>query len=173
MSSSFTLGIASGISAVGTAVPTNAANGTQLEDLALDSQAQLTNGSTSKLNDFHEHLVPLWFATIGCAGCEVGAQLFDQQYYSQLLSKGVIEVTKRLYDNLGFKGYQFSNFASQHGGAGLRWVFAANNQNSIYTHDFMAYLQFYPIVGSQGKMVVSDTGLAADLPNMVTTFGTR
>jgi thiol-disulfide isomerase/thioredoxin len=138
--------------------------------VAPDFQVQLTNGTTATLSNFRGHPVLLWFVTIGCSSCEIGAQLLSQQYYSLLHNKGVTILTVQLYDNLGVEGGPFSGFATQFGGAPQGWLFGTSNQTTTYIYDPGALLDIYYALDSQGRIVASGAGLAADLPSVVAAF---
>jgi hypothetical protein len=148
----------------------NGVNGTKVGSAAPDFQVQLINGTITRLNDFRGHAVLLWFVTVGCSSCEVGAKLLSQQYYLQLHKQGVTILTVQLYNNLGLEGSSFSEFASQFGGARQGWLFGTSNQDTTYTYDSKALLDIYYTLDSQGRIIASGAGLAADLQSIVSTF---
>jgi hypothetical protein len=171
-SSSSTPVVSSSSSPPVSATSTNSLNGSKVGSEAPDFQVQLTNGTTARLSDFRGHRVLLWFVTIGCSSCAIGAQLLSQQYYSQLHNKGVIILTVQLYNNLGFdpEGSSINDWATQFGGASPGWLFGTSNQNTTYTYDPKALLDTYYTLDSQGRIMASGTPLATDLPSMVSTF---
>jgi hypothetical protein len=149
---------------------TNGVNGPKVGSAAPDFQVQLINGTITRLNDFRGHAVLLWFVTVGCSSCGVGAQLLSQQYYSQLHEEGVTILTVQLYKNLGLEGSSFSEFASQFGGTRQGWLFGTSNQDTTYTYDPKALLDIYYTLDSQGRIIASGAGLAVDLQSIVSTF---
>jgi hypothetical protein len=167
---SSTFSTSSSSSPAGTVTSTNGVNGTKVGSEAPDFQVRLINGTITRLNDFRGHGVLLWFVTVGCSSCEVGAQLLSQQYYLQLHNKGVTILTVQLYNNLGLEGSSFSEFANQFGGTRQGWLFGTSNQGTTYTYDSKALLDIHYVLDSQGRIVASGAGLAADLPSIVSTF---
>jgi thiol-disulfide isomerase/thioredoxin len=138
---------------------------------ALNIPITLTNGTTTSLSKFSDSTVLLYFVATWCPSCQQAAQLLDQQYYSQLHSKGVVILTIELYNDLNQQGPSIEQFASQYtGGTGKPgWFFGTSTQNATYTYDPSANLEAYYLINDTGAIIMttSSTGLANNLPSVV------
>lgn len=140
-------------------------------DYAPNIPITLTNGTTTSLSKFSGNTVLLYFVATWCPSCQQAAQLLNQQYYSQLHSKGVVILTIELYNDLNQQGPSIQQFASQYGGGTGKpgWYFGTSTQNATYTYDPSANLEAYYLVNGTGAIIMttSSSGLANNLPSVV------
>lgn len=140
-------------------------------DYAPNIQITLTNGTTTSLSKFSGSTVLLYFVATWCPSCQQAAQLLNQQYYSQLHSKGVVILMIELYNDLNQQGPSIQQFASQYGGGTSKpgWYFGTSTQNATYTYDPSANLEAYYLINSTGAIVITtgSSGLANNLPSVV------
>jgi thiol-disulfide isomerase/thioredoxin len=140
-------------------------------DYAPNIPITLTNGTTTSLSKFSGSTVLLYFVATWCSSCQQAAQLLDQQYYSQLHSKGVVILTIELYNDLNQQGPSIEQFANQYGGGTGKpgWFFGTSTQNATYTYDPSANLEAYYLINGTGKIIMttSSSGLANNLPSVV------
>lgn len=142
-------------------------------DYAPNIPITLTNETTTSLSKFSGDVVLLYFVATWCPSCQQAAQLLDQQYYSQLHSKGVVILTIELYNDLNEQGPSIQQFANQYaGGTGKPgWLFGTSIQNATYTYDPRANLEAYYLLNTAEKIIMTtgSAGLANNLPSVVST----
>jgi cytochrome oxidase Cu insertion factor (SCO1/SenC/PrrC family) len=140
-------------------------------DYAPNIPITLANGTSTSLSNFSGSTVLLYFVATWCPSCQQAAQLLNQQYYSELHSKGAVILTIELYNDLNQQGPSIQQFASQYaGGTGKPgWYFGTSTQNATYTYDPSANLEAYYLINGAGAIIMttSSSGLANNLPSVV------
>jgi cytochrome oxidase Cu insertion factor (SCO1/SenC/PrrC family) len=140
-------------------------------DHAPNMTVTLVNGTSTTLSRFAGSTVLLYFVATWCPSCQQAAQLLQQQYYSELHTKGVVILTIELYNDLNQQGPSIQQFANQYaGGTGkLGWLFGTSTQSATYAYDSSANLEAYYLINSSGVIVMTtgSSGLANNLPAVV------
>ena len=137
---------------------------------AKDIPITLTNGTTTSLSKFSGGPVLLWFVATWCSSCTQGAQMLNQQYYSELHAKGVTIIVVELYNDLNEQGPSISQFANQYGGGVGKpgWLYGTSTQSASYTYDPQSDLDIYYLINPTGVILTSGVGLPNDLQSVVT-----
>ncbi len=126
------------------------------------------NGSPVSLSAYRGHMVVLWFVATWCSGCAQGNAILNSSY-AFLNQKGVKILEIELYKDLGYSGPTIGNFVSGYAPAAYAKgviVPMYSSYNMTLTYDPKGYLDIYYLLSPSGKILYTNSPLAATLPQL-------
>lgn len=142
----------------------------QTEDLADLPQATVgrpapeiafttVNGETRQLSDFRGEPVMLWLIATWCSTCQKAAQALTERI-DELERYGLVILTLKLYDNLGYPGPAIVEFGKKWAGAAYdspNWLWADASQRASFIYDPKGYPDIYWLIDRDGAIQAVDT----------------
>ena len=119
---------------------------------APDVTFETLDGRTFRLSDFRGRPVMLWLIATWCPTCEASAQALAEKA-PELEETGLVVITLKLYENLGYPGPSIGDFAKKWAPTLLDrkgWYWGEAGMRTSYVYDRQGYPDIYWLVDRDG-----------------------
>ena len=117
------------------------------------------DGRQFKLSDFRGKPVLLWLIATWCPTCEASAQVLAENI-EQLARDGLVIVTLKLYENLGYPGPDIATFGKKWAGDAYtapNWLWGDAGKRTSFIYDPPGFPDIYWLVDAEGILRAVDT----------------